>query len=173
MPAQVKRVLPAGNVAAQMKRTDTCESFAFDLLSFAPSRRRSRISPSKGRSEHEVREFPARAARSHVWKVAVAYTAAAVVLLEVLTPPVPQLRGTALGAEGHHHAVDRGPASGVASRRGVRGQGGARALLAARIQETKPALPTPATPAPPSIAVLPFEDMSPEQDQKYPRARHR
>ena len=115
----------------------------------------------------KFREFLRELHRRNVWKVAVAYTAAAVVLLEVLThlfhnfeaphwvlKVITTLLITAL------------PLACLAAW-GFEVKEGRVRSVPPEPQETKPALPVPATTAPPSIAVLPFEDMSPEHDQQY------
>jgi len=102
-----------------------------------------------------------------VLKVAVAYTATVAVLLEVLTQlfqnfeapnwvlkvlttllivgfPIACLMAWGFEfKDGHVRSVPRAP------------------------KEAQPALAAPEVTAPPSVAVLPFEDMSPEQDQQY------
>jgi len=115
----------------------------------------------------KVKEFLKELHRRNVWKVAVAYVAAAAVLLEVLTHLFHNFEAphwvlkviTTLLIVGLPVACLM--AWGFEFR-----EGGVRSIPRVP-KESKPALPAPETTAPPSIAVLPFVDMSAEHDQQY------
>jgi len=115
----------------------------------------------------KFREFLRELHVRNVWKVAVAYTAAAVVLLEVLTHLFHNFEAPHWVLKVITTLLIAGLPVACLAAWGFEVKEGRVRSLPRASQETKPALPTPATPAPPSIAVLPFEDMSPEQDQKY------
>ena len=115
----------------------------------------------------KFREFLRELHRRNVWKVAVAYTAAAVVLLEVLTHLF-------LNFEAPHWVlkvittllIAGLPLACLAAWGFEVKEGGVRSIPRVP-KEASPALPAPDTTAPPSIAVLPFADMSAEHDQQY------
>jgi adenylate cyclase len=115
----------------------------------------------------KVKEFLKELHHRNVWKVAVAYTAAAAVLLEVLTHLFHNFEAphwvlkviTTLLIVGLPVACLM--AWGFEFR-----EGGVRSIPRVP-KETNPALPAPEASVPPSIAVLPFADMSAEHDQQY------
>jgi TolB-like protein/ribosomal protein S18 acetylase RimI-like enzyme len=115
----------------------------------------------------KFREFLRELHRRNVWKVAVAYTAAAVVLLEVLTQLFHNFEAPHWVLKVITTLLIAGLPLACLAAWGFEVKEGRVRSVPREPQETKPALPAPATTAPPSIAVLPFEDMSPEQDQKY------
>ena len=114
-----------------------------------------------------LREFFKELHHRNVFKVAVAYTAAAVVLLEVLThlfhnfeAPIWVLKViTTLLIVGLPVACLM--AWGFEFK-----ESGVRSVPRVP-KDSKPALPAPEATVPPSIAVLPFVDMSAEHDQQY------
>ena len=103
----------------------------------------------------------------NVFKVAVAYTAAAVVLLEVLTHLFHNFEAPHWVLKVITTLLIAGLPVACLAAWGFEVKEGRVRSVPREPQQTKPALPAPVTNAPPSIAVLPFEDMSPEQDQKY------
>jgi adenylate cyclase len=102
-----------------------------------------------------------------VWKVAVAYTAAAVVLLEVLTHLFHNFEAPHWVLKVITTLLIAGLPLACLAAWGFEVKEGRVRSVPRESQETKPALLAPATTAPPSIAVLPFEDMSAEHDQQY------
>jgi TolB-like protein/Tfp pilus assembly protein PilF len=115
----------------------------------------------------KFREFLRELHRRNVWKVAVAYTAAAVVLLEVLTHLFHNFEAPHWVLKVITTLLVAGLPLACLAAWGFEVKEGRVRSVPREPQETKPVLPAPTTAAPPSIAVLPFEDMSPEQDQKY------
>jgi len=115
----------------------------------------------------KFREFLRELHRRNVWKVAVAYTAAAVVLLEVLTHLFQTFEAPHWVLKVITTLLIAGLPLACLAAWGFEVKEGRVRSVPREPQETKPALPAPATPVPASIAVLPFEDMSAERDQQY------
>ena len=105
--------------------------------------------------------------RRKVWQVAVAYSAVAVGLLEVLTHLFHNFEAPHWVLKVMTTLLIAGlPVACLMAWGFEFKEGRVRAMPSERPQ-APPALPVAAVSAPASIAVLPFEDMSPEQDQKY------
>ena len=103
----------------------------------------------------------------NVFKVAVAYTAAAVVLLEVLTHLFHNFEAPHWVLKVITTLLIMGlPVACLMAWGFEFKEGGVRSIPRVP-KDTKPALPAPETTVPPSIAVLPFADMSAEHDQQY------
>jgi len=115
----------------------------------------------------KFREFLRELHRRAVWKVAVAYTATAVVLLEAFTHLFHNFEAPHWVLKVITTLLIAGLPLACLAAWGFEVKEGRLRSVPREPRESKPALPAPATTAPPSIAVLPFEDMSPEQDQKY------
>jgi len=115
----------------------------------------------------KFREFLRELHRRNVWKVAVAYTAAAVVLLEVLTHLFHNFEAPHWVLKVITTLLIAGLPVACLAAWGFEVKEGRVRSVPREPQQTKPALPAPVTNAPPSIAVLPFEDMSAEHDQQY------
>ena len=115
----------------------------------------------------KFREFLRELHRRNVWKVAVAYTGAAVVLLEVLTHLFHNFEAPDWVLKVITTLLIAGLPLACLAAWGFEVKEGRVRSVPREPQETKPALPAPAATAPPSIAVLPFEDMSAEHDQQY------
>ena len=115
----------------------------------------------------KFREFLRELYRRNVWKVAVTYTAAAVVLLEVLTHLFHNFEAPHWVLKVITTLLIAGLPLACLAAWGFEVKEGRVRSVPPEPQETKPALPAPATTAAPSIAVLPFEDMSAEHDQQY------
>jgi TolB-like protein len=102
-----------------------------------------------------------------VWKVAVAYVATAAVLLEVLTHLFHNFEAPHWVLKVITTLLIVGlPLTCLAAWGFEFREGGVRSVPRVP-KDTTPALPAPDTTAPPSIAVLPFADMSAEHDQQY------
>lgn len=115
----------------------------------------------------KFREFLRELYRRNVWKVAVAYTAAAIVLLEVLTHVFHNFEAPQWVLKVITTLLIAGLPLACLAAWGFEVKEGRVRSVPREPQETNTALPAPATTVPPSIAVLPFEDMSPEHDQQY------
>ncbi len=118
----------------------------------------------------KVKEFLKELHRRNVWKVALAYVAAAAVLLAVLTDLFQNFGAPHWVLKVITTLLIVGlPVACLMAWGFEFKEGGVRSVTREpkKTNEVKPALPAPETSVPPSIAVLPFEDMSPEQDQKY------
>jgi eukaryotic-like serine/threonine-protein kinase len=115
----------------------------------------------------KFREFLRELHRRNVWKVAVAYTAAAVVLLEVLTHLFHNFEAPHWVLKVITTLLMAGLPLACLAAWGFEVREGRVRSVPREPQETKPALLAPVTTAPPSIAVLPFADMSAEHDQQY------
>jgi TolB-like protein len=115
----------------------------------------------------KFREFLRELHRRNVWKVAVAYTGAAVVLLEVLTHLFHNFEAPDWVLKVITTLLIAGLPLACLAAWGFEVKEGRVRSVPPEPRETKPALPAPAATAPPSIAVLPFEDMSAEHDQQY------
>ena len=108
--------------------------------------------------------------RRNVFKVAVAYTAAAVVLLEVLTQLFHNFEAPHWVLKVITTLLIVGlPVACLMAWGFEFKEGGVRSVPREpkATSDTKPALTAPDTRAPPSIAVLPFADMSAEHDQQH------
>ena len=105
--------------------------------------------------------------RRRVYGVAVAYVATAAVLLEVLTHLFHNFDAPHWVLKVVTTLLILGLPVACLMAWGFEFKEGAVRSTPRVPKESKPALPALETTAPPSIAVLPFEDMSPEQDQKY------
>jgi TolB-like protein len=103
----------------------------------------------------------------NVFKVAVAYTAAAVVLLEVLTHLFHNFEAPHWVLKVITTLLIVGLPAACLMAWGFEFKEGRVRSVPREPKETKPALPAPETAASPSIAVLPFADMSAEHDQQY------
>ena len=115
----------------------------------------------------KFREFLRELHRRNVWKVAVAYTAAAVVLLEVLTHLFHTFEAPHWVLKVITSLLIAGLPMACLAAWGFEVKEGRVRSVPPEPRETRPALPAPAATAAPSIAVLPFEDMSAEHDQQY------
>jgi TolB-like protein len=114
-----------------------------------------------------LREFFKELHHRNVFKVAVAYTAAAVVLLEVLTHLFHNFEAPHWVLKVITTLLIAGlPAACLMAWGFEFKEGGVRSVPRVP-KDSKPALPAPEATAPPSIAVLPFADMSAEHDQQY------
>ncbi len=114
-----------------------------------------------------LREFFKELHHRNVFKVAVAYTAAAVVLLEVLTHLFHNFEAPQWVLKVITTLLIVGlPVACLMAWGFEFKESGVRSVPRVP-KETQPALPAPKVTAPPSIAVLPFADMSAEHDQQY------
>jgi TolB-like protein/cytochrome c-type biogenesis protein CcmH/NrfG len=115
----------------------------------------------------KFREFLRELHRRNVWKVAVAYVATAAVLLEVLTHLFHNFEAPHWVLKVITTLLITGlPLACLAAWGFEFKEGGVHSVPPAP-KGTTPALPAPDTAAPPSIAVLPFADMSAERDQQF------
>jgi TolB-like protein len=103
----------------------------------------------------------------NVFKVAVAYAAAAMVLLEVLTHLFHNFEAPHWVLKVVTTLLIMGLPVACLMAWGFEFREGGVRSIPRTPKEAKPALPAPETTAPPSIAVLPFADMSAEHDQQY------
>ncbi len=114
-----------------------------------------------------LREFLKELHHRNVFKVAVAYTAAAVVLLEVLTHLFHNFEAPHWVLKVITTLLIVGlPVACLMAWGFEFKEGGVRSVPPVP-KDATPALPAPEATAPPSIAVLPFADMSAEHDQQY------
>lgn len=105
--------------------------------------------------------------RRNVFKVAVAYTAAAVVVLEVLTHLFHNFEAPHWVLKVVTTLLILGLPIACLMAWGFEFKEGGVRSVPRFPRETKPALPAPEVTVPPSIAVLPFADMSADHDQQY------
>jgi TolB-like protein len=103
----------------------------------------------------------------NVWKVAVAYVATAAVLLEVLTHLFHNFEAPHWVLKVITTLLIAGLPLACLAAWGFEFKQGSVRSVARVPKDSKTALPAPDTAAPPSIAVLPFADMSAEHDQQY------
>ena len=114
-----------------------------------------------------LREFLKELHRRNVFKVAVAYIATGAVMLEVLTHLFHNFEAPHWVLKVITTLLIAGlPAACLMAWGFEFKEGGVRSVPRVP-RESQPALPAPEVIAPPSIAVLPFADMSAEHDQQY------
>jgi TolB-like protein len=120
-----------------------------------------------GQQNMSLRGFFKELRRRHVLKVAVAYTGIGIVLLEVLTHLFHNFEAPHWVLKVITTLLIVGLPVACLMAWGFEFKEGRVRSVPPEHEHAKPALPAPPAAVPPSIAVLPFEDMSPEQDQKY------
>jgi TolB-like protein/tetratricopeptide (TPR) repeat protein len=114
-----------------------------------------------------LREFLKELHHRNVFKVAVAYTAAAVVLLEVLTHLFHNFEAPHWVLKVITTLLIVGLPVACLMAWGFEFKEGRVRSVPRVPEDPKPALPAPEATVPPSIAVLPFADLSAEHDQQY------